>query len=42
MDTNSHQLSLCTIEQSDYTELAALMNLVFPDVGGAWLRLTII
>ncbi|MGF1715819.1 bifunctional GNAT family N-acetyltransferase/carbon-nitrogen hydrolase family protein [Photobacterium chitinilyticum] len=41
MDTNTPLLNLRTIESGDYDELAALMNLVFDDVGGAWPRMTI-
>ncbi|WP_428772895.1 GNAT family N-acetyltransferase [Vibrio sp.] len=41
MDSTSPKLSLRTIEPNDYPELAELMNLVFPDVGGAWPRITI-
>lgn len=41
MDSNTPRLSLRTIEPTDYPELAELMDLVFPDVGGSWPRLTI-
>ncbi|MDO6544020.1 bifunctional GNAT family N-acetyltransferase/carbon-nitrogen hydrolase family protein [Photobacterium sanguinicancri] len=41
MDPNTPLLNLRTIRPSDYDELAALMNLVFEDVGGAWPRMTI-
>ena len=41
MENNPPRIVLRTIESSDYPELAELMNLVFPDVGGAWPRLTI-
>jgi len=41
MDSNTPRLTLRTIEPSDYPELAELMDLVFPDVGGSWPRLTI-
>ncbi|KHT65282.1 hydrolase [Photobacterium gaetbulicola] len=41
MDTNTPLLNLRAIEPSDYDELAALMDLVFADVGGAWPRMTI-
>lgn len=35
------RLTLRVIEKSDYPQLAELMDLVFPDVGGAWPRMTI-
>ncbi|MDN2481276.1 GNAT family N-acetyltransferase [Vibrio astriarenae] len=41
MDSNTPKLSLRTIEAKDYPQLAELMDLVFPDVGGAWPRITI-
>jgi predicted amidohydrolase/GNAT superfamily N-acetyltransferase len=41
MNANTPLLNLRTIEAGDYDELAALMNLVFYDVGGAWPRMTI-
>ncbi|MDC0611826.1 bifunctional GNAT family N-acetyltransferase/carbon-nitrogen hydrolase family protein [Vibrio sp.] len=41
MRTATPRLTLRVIEKSDYDELAALMDLVFPDVGGAWPRMTI-
>ncbi|NLS12494.1 GNAT family N-acetyltransferase [Vibrio sp. SM6] len=41
MNSTSPKLTLRTIEPSDYPELAALMDLVFHDVGGAWPRITI-
>ncbi len=41
MDNQSPKLLLRTIEATDYDELAALMDLVFHDVGGAWPRMTI-
>ncbi len=41
MRTSTPLLTLRIIEKNDYTELAALMDLVFPDVGGAWPRMTI-
>ena len=41
MDNITTRLSLRTIEKADYPEIAQLMNLVFPDVGGAWPRSTI-
>lgn len=40
--TITHKLSLRTIEAADYDAIAQLMDLVFPDVGGAWPRITII
>ncbi|KLV05400.1 hydrolase [Photobacterium aquae] len=41
MDTNTPLLNIRTIKPRDYDELAALMNLVFKDVGGAWPQMTI-
>jgi predicted amidohydrolase/GNAT superfamily N-acetyltransferase len=41
MRTAPPRLTLRVIEKSDYPELAELMDLVFPDVGGAWPRMTI-
>lgn len=41
MDTISPRLTLRPIEATDYPQLEALMDLVFPDVGGAWPRMTI-
>ena len=41
MKTSNPLLTLRVIEKSDYDELAELMDLVFPDVGGAWPRMTI-
>ncbi|GEA52784.1 hydrolase [Vibrio inusitatus NBRC 102082] len=41
MENSTTKLSLRTIEAKDYPELAALMDLVFHDVGGAWPRFTI-
>ncbi len=41
MEQNTTRLSLRTISANDYTQLAALMDLVFPDVGGAWPETTI-
>lgn len=41
MDNNTPLLNLRNIESGDYDELAALMDLVFHDVGGAWPRMTI-
>ncbi|WNJ97564.1 bifunctional GNAT family N-acetyltransferase/carbon-nitrogen hydrolase family protein [Vibrio ruber] len=41
MKTSNPRLTLRVIEKSDYDELAALMDLVFPDVGGAWPKMTI-
>ncbi|MEH0664971.1 bifunctional GNAT family N-acetyltransferase/carbon-nitrogen hydrolase family protein [Vibrio scophthalmi] len=41
MDSTTPRLSLRTIESGDYPQLAELMDLVFPDVGGAWPRMTI-
>ncbi len=41
MRTTPPRLTLRVIEKSDYPELAELMDLVFPDVGGAWPRMTI-
>lgn len=41
MDSNTTKLSLRTIEAKDYKQLAELMDMVFPDVGGAWPRTTI-
>ncbi|MDR9828902.1 bifunctional GNAT family N-acetyltransferase/carbon-nitrogen hydrolase family protein [Vibrio sp. FNV 38] len=42
MDGNTPKLSLRTIEAKDYPQLAELMDLIFPDVGGAWPRMTIL
>lgn len=41
MRTSTPRLNLRVIEKSDYPELAALMDLVFHDVGGSWPRMTI-
>ncbi|UTV29454.1 bifunctional GNAT family N-acetyltransferase/carbon-nitrogen hydrolase family protein [Photobacterium atrarenae] len=41
MENNTPLLNLRNIEPGDYDELAALMDLVFYDVGGAWPRMTI-
>lgn len=41
MRNSSPRLTLRVIDKSDYPELAALMDLVFPDVGGAWPCMTI-
>ncbi|KDM91168.1 bifunctional GNAT family N-acetyltransferase/carbon-nitrogen hydrolase family protein [Photobacterium galatheae] len=40
-ENNTTLLNLRTIEPADYKELATLMDLVFPDVGGAWPKSTI-
>ena len=40
-DNNTPLLNLRTVTPEDYEELAALMDLVFPDVGGAWPESTI-
>ncbi|WP_415720188.1 GNAT family N-acetyltransferase [Photobacterium ganghwense] len=41
MRSSTPRLNLRVIEKSDYPELAALMDLVFHDVGGSWPRMTI-
>ncbi len=41
MENASPRLTLRTIEPTDYPQLEILMELVFPDVGGAWPRMTI-
>ena len=41
MRKSTPRLTLRVIETSDYSELAALMDLVFHDVGGSWPRMTI-
>ncbi|MGL6055928.1 MAG: GNAT family N-acetyltransferase, partial [Vibrio metschnikovii] len=41
MSNIAPRLTLRVIEKNDYPELAALMDLVFHDVGGAWPRMTI-
>ncbi|MGO2497849.1 MAG: GNAT family N-acetyltransferase [Vibrio litoralis] len=40
-ENNTPLLNLRTLTPDDYEELAALMDLVFPDVGGAWPESTI-
>ena len=40
-ENNTPLLNLRTLTPDDYQELAALMDLVFPDVGGAWPESTI-
>ena len=42
MRTPNTRLTLRVIDKKDYPQLAELMNLVFPDVGGAWPRMTIL
>jgi predicted amidohydrolase/GNAT superfamily N-acetyltransferase len=41
MKKSNPRLTLRVIEKSDYDGLAELMDLVFPDVGGAWPKMTI-
>ncbi|MBD1565088.1 bifunctional GNAT family N-acetyltransferase/carbon-nitrogen hydrolase family protein [Vibrio sp. S12_S33] len=41
MRKSTPRLTLRVIDTSDYSELAALMDLVFHDVGGSWPRMTI-
>ncbi|MFC3023428.1 GNAT family N-acetyltransferase [Vibrio zhugei] len=42
MRTPNTRLTLRVIDKKDYPQLAELMDLVFPDVGGAWPRMTIL